>query len=77
MIGSWRVWWENKKPDSEESGSAVDGIFAMRRRPLRAKRALPSKPSRWFPPSAFTGGLNGSRENVAQIDGTDHERVDE
>jgi len=69
---TWLGWgWENKKPDSVESGSAVEErclVFW-----LRVVHVSPTVPSRSFGPNAHAGGLNGGRKSVAQIDGEIHE----
>ena len=64
---------ENKKPDSGRVGlgSGWFGFCGLGR--LGAVCASPSMPSRSFGPCTLTGGHNGGRIYVAQIDGEFHE----
>jgi hypothetical protein len=67
--------WENKKPDSEESGSGGGGFLFWRF--LVGHRRSSFTPSRRnHRPSAFAGGQDGHRGHNAKVGGKNHGRVD-
>jgi hypothetical protein len=70
------VWLggKNKKPDSDESGSAVGELVDLCS--LRVVRVCPSVPSRGNPPGAFTRGHDGYGIRTAQFGDVIHGWVD-